>query len=346
MQNGIEKIKYLLQYLLRKWMILIASGIIGGLVGIGYATLQKAKYEARLTFSLEENGNSLTGALSLAAEFGFNLGGGGSDIFSGDNILTVLNSRRIIESVLLSTDTVDGKAETLANQYMDIYKLDFKKTKPIFKDIRYQPNKNRENFTYHEDSILYSLYDNIVKHHLRIKRPDKRLNFYEITFVSRNERYSKVFIEKLIDKSTEFYIELKSRRSRETLEILQARAASMRGGVQRSIENQATIRDENLNPAFAAPNASLQKQQIDATAYARAYEEIFKTLEIARYQYLKNIPLLQIIDQPNYPMKKIKTGRMAAGLVSGFIFGIITLILLVLIAIIKQELSYSKPIKS
>ncbi len=101
-----------------------------------------------------------------------------------------------IEQVFLSVDTISGKPVTLADQYIQYYKIDFSE-KPKIGPISYPPNVKRETFTYHQDSILFTFYNNTIKTHLRVKRPDKRLNFYEITFQSPNERYSKVFTEML-----------------------------------------------------------------------------------------------------------------------------------------------------
>lgn len=322
-KETLRSLKETILYLFSKWWIFLIVGILGGLAGIAYATLEKAKYESRLTFSLEESSGGLSGALSLAAEFGLNIGGSGSDIFSGENIMTILTSRRIIEQVFLSPDTVDGKVATMADRFMQYYKLDYSKTGKTG-PISFPVGSDRSKFSYHQDSILYTFYENAIKKNLRVKRPDKRLNFYEITYVSPNERYSKVFTEKLIDEATTFYIELKSKRARETLDILSERAEAMRGGVKSAIQRQATIRDANVNPAFSGAIANVQQQQVDATAYGKAYEELFKTLELARYQYLKNIPLLQIIDHPNYPMRKIKNGRLKSAVIGGILSGLVT----------------------
>jgi uncharacterized protein involved in exopolysaccharide biosynthesis len=327
-EDIMRDLKDIFLYLFSKWYIILLAGVIGGSAGILYATLNKPKYEAKLTFSLEESGGGLSGALSLAAEFGFNIGGGGSNIFSGDNIINILNSRRIIEEVLLSIDSANGKKVTIADLNMKYSKLDFSKNKKIG-PISFPAGLERSKFSYHQDSILFSFYDNIVKNALRIKRPDKRLNYYEITFVSPDERFSKIFIEKLISSATAFYVELKSKRARETLEILEARSEAMRGGVKSAIQKQAKIKDANLNTAFNDNIAAVQKQQVDAAAFGKAYEEIFKTLELARYQYLQNIPLLQIIDEPNYPIKKIKAGRLKTGIIGAFLLGLVIIIILI-----------------
>jgi hypothetical protein len=44
--------------------------------------------------------------------------------------------------------------------------------------------------------------------------------------------------------------------------------------------------------------------------YGAAYGEMFKNLELARFQYLNEIPLMQIIDAANYPMEKVTSGKL------------------------------------
>ena len=66
------------KYLLRKWYVLLLAGILGGIIGIAYAWLTKPRYQAKMTFALEDNGGGLGSALSLASELGFSFGSGGS----------------------------------------------------------------------------------------------------------------------------------------------------------------------------------------------------------------------------------------------------------------------------
>jgi len=54
----------------------------------------------------------------------------------------------------------------------------------------------------------------------------------------------------------------------------------------------------------------VQKQQTNIQVYGAAYAEMFKNLELARFQYLNEIPLMQIIDHANYPMEKIRSGKL------------------------------------
>ncbi|HSR39790.1 MAG TPA: hypothetical protein VLL95_12825, partial [Phnomibacter sp.] len=74
--------------------------------------------------------------------------------------------------------------------------------------------------------------------------------------------------------------------------------------------------------------SQLQIKQLDASVYGAAYTELFKNLEMARYQFLNDVPLLQVIDEARYPMKRIKPGRLKTGIIVAFIFGFSAILIL------------------
>lgn len=340
-------------FLLGRWWIIVLAGVIGCGLGILITYLEKPKYESHLTFALEEGEGGMGGALSLAAEFGFNLGGS-NNIFEGDNIISLLSSRRIIERVLLSVDTLNGQPITMADFYSRISSDSSKKSskKLSLQELRlskvsFPVGQPSSNFSYLQDSVLMNIYLGLIKDgSLNVGKPDKKLNLYEVSVVSPNERFTKVFTDKLIRETTEFYTELKSRKSRETLEILEQRVAQTKGNLGSAITSRAAIQDANINPAFQRAQAELQEKQADISAYGGAYGELYKNLELARYQYLKDIPLLQIIDGADYPMKNLKKGKLKTGIIYGLISGFLSVFLLTLIFIIVTEFKRSSEKKN
>jgi hypothetical protein len=299
----------------RKWWLFLIIGIVGGLAGIFYAASQKMMFESRLTFAIDAGSTEggASGALNLAAQFGFALGAG-QNMFEGDNILEILKSRRIIERVFLSTDTFNSKENTLAEYYMDISGIREGMKLKNQGDLHLLPGAKKGALTYKQDSLLSSLYFLFAEKHIVADRVDKKLSIYELKVKSVDERFSKIFTDRLIQQAGDFYTDITSKKDRETLEILEQRVASLKSNVGQSIDTKIAGEDANVNPAFAAAQAPGLKQQYNIKAYGEAYGEMFKTLEMARYQYLKKIPLVQIIDQADYPMKKIKKGKLVTGL--------------------------------
>jgi len=313
----------------KKWWLFVIMGLIGGLIGSWYAGKQKALYESQMTFSLEEGSEGgMGGAFSLAAEFGFNLGSS-SGAFSGDNIVSIITSRKMVEQTLLFVDTLNGKPVTIADQYLEIFgfKKGFEKDLRL-KNINFPPGLPRDKFTYLQDSLLFLMYHNILKVALIAGKPNKKLNQYEIKMKTTDERFSKIFPEILIKQTITFYTELRSKKSRETLEILEERVASLKGSLNSSIGARAATQDANINPAFSAAQAPLQRKDAEIRVYGSAYGELFKNLELARYSYLKNMPLLQIIDEPKYPLLKTKLGRLKTAVVGSLIMGFLTVVIL------------------
>lgn len=305
-----------IKFLFRKWWLFLIIGFLSGLGGVFYASLQKPVYQSRLTFALDAGANdgSLSSAMSLAAQFGFGFGGGQS-MFDGDNILEILKSRRIIENVFLSTDTFNGKVYTLADYYLQISGLRLAlDKKPHLKNISFPPGLKRESLSYLQDSIINNLFINFSSEYIYADRPDKKLSLYQLNVKTPDEKLSKVFTDRLIDMASSFYTEITSKKDKETLEILEQRVLSLKSNVGTSIDTRAAAQDANVNPAFAAAQSQGVKQQYNMQAYGEAYKEMFKTLEMARYQYLKKIPLLQIVDHADYPMKKIKTSKLKSAI--------------------------------
>ena len=328
--------------MLKRWWIIAIAGIIGCTSGYFLAYFEKPKYASHLTFALEDGGSGLGGALSLAAEFGFNLGGS-KNLFEGDNILSLLTSRRIVERVLLSVDTLNGQPITMIDYLKKVSTDSTKKEKQLsekelrLSKISFPAGQPRSGFSYLQDSILMTTYLGFIKGGaLKVAKPDKKLNLYEISVTTGNERYSKVFTDKLIKEATDFYIELKTKKSKETLNILESRVAQTKGNLNSAITSRASIQDANVNPAFQQAQAQVQKKQVDIQAYGGAYGELYKNLELARYQYLKDMPLLQIIDAADYPMERIKRGKMITGIIFGFTITFFVLLLLSLTYIINN----------
>lgn len=298
-----------------KWFFIIAvSVLLFGICGVIYSVFQKPKYESHLTFSLDAGAadGALSSAMNLAAQFGLGLGTGQS-MFDGDNILEIMKSRRMVECVLLSIDTFDKKPSTLIQFFIE--HSDFRKKinkKPHLKNVAFPPGITKAGMNYLQDSILFEVYQEFIKENLSAQRPDKKLSIYEVKVTSLNEQFSKIFTDRIVDSTDGYYIDITSKKDLETLKILENRVSSIKSDVSESIENRAEVMDQNINPAFARVQTPILKQQYNIQAYSEAYKEMFKTLEMARYQYLKKIPLLQVIDHADYPMKKIRLGKVKA----------------------------------
>ena len=320
--------------LLKLWWLFLIVGVIAGIFGIYYASSQKPIYKSRLTFALDDGDNGGIGNfLNLASQFGINIGSG-KDIFAGDNILEIMRSRRMVESVLLSTDTIENKPYTLIEYYLEKSREGTKPGKN--NSIHFPVGQQRSTFTYQQDSVLYRIYQGFAQNNLLAQRPDRKLGIYEVNVLSLNEKFTKDFTDRIVAQTNAFYIEIRTKKAKETLDVLEGRVASMKGNLNSSITEKAAVQDVNINPAFSAAQVPVLKQQTNIQVYGAAYGEMFKNLELARFQYLNEIPLMQIIDKANYPMEIIKLGKLKAAIMFAVLAELLLLVIWGLAQLIKK----------
>lgn len=298
---------WLIRQILRLWWVFLLIGMVGGIAGYLYAKSQKLAYKSHLTFALDEGKSGSNSIINLASEFGLNFGSG-SSVFSGDNILNIIKSRHIVESVLASVDTFQNKPTTLAEYYLQI--TGYYKNKKEGDKIYFPAGMSKENYNYRQDSLLKLLYVSFSGNLISAERPDKRLGIYEINVSTPDEKLTKDFTDRLVKQSNSFYSEIRTKKAIHTLTVLEARADTLKRKLNYSINRKADAQDVNINPTFSKAQVPITEQQANIQVYGAAYAELFKNLELARFQYLNDIPLMQIIDQANYPMEKIQHSKL------------------------------------
>jgi hypothetical protein len=158
-----------------------------------------------------------------------------------------------------------------------------------------------------------------------------------VNVTTGDEKLSKVFTDRLITETNNFYIEISSKKSKQTLDVLEARVAAMKGNLNNSISSKASSQDANLNPALSSSQVPIVKQQVNMQVYSAAYGEMFKNLELARFQYLNKLPLMQIIDPADYPMKKIRANKLKTAIVFSVVSCFLVILVLWMIGLFKLK---------
>ena len=283
----ILKLKDWFHYLLNKWKTILIAGILGGILGFTYAYFKKPVYTAETTFVLEEGdsgGGGLGAYAGLASMAGIDLGGGGNGIFQGDNILQLYKSRRMIQETLLSPDTFNNNAQLLIDHYITFNKLkEAWGKKPQLANISFQSKPS--SLTRLQDSVITQVVNDINKNYLVVAKPDKKLSIISVKVNAKDEAFAKAFADRIVKTVNDFYVNTKTKKSAENLAILQFQADSIKRVLNYSISGVAAAVDANpnSNPAFQTLRVPSQKKQLDVQVNAKAYEEILKNLEIAKF---------------------------------------------------------------
>ncbi|HTH82219.1 MAG TPA: hypothetical protein VL490_04770 [Mucilaginibacter sp.] len=303
--DRIGDVKYLLQF--KKTLLVVI--IIGALAGAFAAWYKAPTYTARLTFVIDDSKSSggAGGLSALAGLAGFDLNGlgGASGVLAGDNVQELIKSHKLIQATLLSAY---DSTQTLADRYAAVYKLDKKwlKYSPDEKIIRFP--LNGKNKTRLQDSLLHEMTELILADEFGIAKTDKKLGFFEVNVTMKDERLAQLFCSRMIKQSTDFFITTKTKRLRDNVQRLQQRADSI-GAILNNRTYTAAAANQNvidLNPAYSSANANVEVKERNKIVLSTVYSETVKNLEASKTMLAQETPTVQIVDEPELPLKKNK----------------------------------------
>jgi predicted nucleotidyltransferase len=343
LKDLISKVKTWYGFLLSKFWIILVCGLIGGLIGYAYAYNKKTSYSAVTTFVLEDGGSNASplGNLGgLASMVGVDLGGGGGGIFQGDNILELYKSRTMIEKTLMSKVDSNGEKILLIDLYINLKGLRGKwKDDDKLKTIQF---KNLIPGDRLRDSVLGVVVQDINDHFLNVAKLDKKLSIIRAEVKAPEEFFAKAFNDQIVKNVNDFYVQTKTQKSLQNVQILQHKADSVRSIMNGSINTAAAVLDAtpNINPTRQAQRtAPSQRSQFSAETNKAVLGEMVKNLEISKMALLKETPLIQVIDKPIFPLAKERFGKVKGVVIGGFIAGLIA-ILFISFKLFFRKISY------
>jgi RNase H-fold protein (predicted Holliday junction resolvase) len=217
----------------------------------------------------------------------------------------------MIKNTLLTTFD-DQKDITIADEYARTSKLSQAWGDKYNNGVPITFPKNTDSYTRLQDSLIQVIINRISEKELAVGKPDKKLSFFEATVTMHNEKLTQVFTTRLIDEATRFYIETKTKRQRNNVDRLQVRADSIETLLNRKTYIATAANDIMLdkNPAYITQNVAIELKQRDKGVLQSIYGEIVKNLEISRTMLLQETPTFQIVDEPELPLKKNRTGYL------------------------------------
>lgn len=339
LKDIILSINSYLRLLTKNWLLILLCSFIGALAFFLYTVYGPTKYKAQVSFVVDEDraGVGLGAASGILSQLGLSLGdfANSGGFFQGDNIIEFLKSRSMVDKTMLSEVNLEGKVDLLVNHYISIngFREKWARDKRL-KNIVFRDTVG----IYLQDSLMAGFYKKINKKHLKISKKDKRLNILGITFESRDERFAKAFAETLIQNASDFYIQTKTLRSKENLEVLTHQVDSVREELNAAIQGVATATDANPNPnrAFQKLRVASQMRTVDVQANTEILKELVKNQELAKITLRNERPIIQILDRPILPLETNKFGKVKATIIGGFLGGFLICLILLIRRIYRQ----------
>ena len=272
--------------------------------------------------------NSMGDLTSLASLAGINASSfiDASSLFQIDNIQELYRSNSMIKKTLLSKSKIDKKDILIIERFIKAENLEKKWTSVGFNIKNLSSNKTSRV----QDSLIKDLVKLIKKEYLVVDKPSRKTTILEIGFDHKDEILAKTFNENLVQIVNQFYNKTKTLKTGVNLKILQRQSDSVKIVLDTSIMLLAEIDQSipNANPLSKVNLVPYQKVMIDVQTNSAIYGELLKQLELAKVTHRNNMPLIQVIDKPSYPLensrwKLFKT--LIYGLIFGFSFSIFSL---------------------
>jgi hypothetical protein len=325
--------------------------LIGAALGLAYSIFKPVRYNAEITFSVEDS-KSIGGGLlsSLGGSIGMDIGsltGAGNGVLSGDNVLSLLKSKSMMAECLKSPYPVSNNIVskdsnkqaavanyTIADRYADVYGLREKwaGNDKIGRVIYFgQPDQNMRL----QDSLLKLIIKRIEEKELSVVKPDKKLSFFNIAINTKDELMSLLITQRIIKIATDFYVNAKVGRLKNNIERLEKRTDSIS-----NLLNQQTYSATedarlllNVNPADINAPVYSEISQRDKMVLTTIYAELMKNLEVSKAALIQETPTVQIVDQTGFPLERIET-KWYEGI---FLGAILSLLAITSLLLFRQE---------
>ena len=325
-----------LNYLLSKWLFIFLAGLLGGVIGLWIAFRSTPTYSATTTFVVEsgESGGGLRQFAGMAAMAGIDIGGNAGGLFQGDNIMELYKARKMITQTLLSK-TYPDSSELLVERYIRSNGLleAWEETPELLAlDFRVDNSSLSQPALRLRDSVLNKFVNNIKEDMLIVDKPDRNLSIIRVNVISKDEVFAKVFNENLVKEVNDFYIQTKTKKSKNNIAILEEKVDSVKAVMERAIYSVAKVSDQtpNLNPTRQIQRlAPTQEAQFSAESNKAILSQLLQNLELSKMSLLQEQPLIQLVDQPVYPLPVTRLGKIKSIIIGGFLFGLLSISLLI-----------------
>lgn len=248
----------------------------------------------------------------------------------------------MIESALLQPSSSDSSI-LLLDRYLTMTGTSerWMKTNPNLMKIDFANNANSIKRRL-RDSILQKVIQDINKNNLAVGKLDKKSSIIKVDVKSTDEVFSKEFNEALVDQVNRFYIATKTKKSLNNILILQRKTDSVRSVMNGAIAASATIADAtpNLNPTRQSQRLiPSQRSQISAETNKAILAQLVQNLEMTKMALLKETPLIQVVDQPTYPLHVDKASKLKYLLFGLFLGSFCSVVVLLTIKSLRDLMS-------
>ncbi|UTA70150.1 hypothetical protein [Emticicia sp. 21SJ11W-3] len=325
-----------------EWRLLLISIAIGTLGSIIFdiKNFKESQYYGELHFNLESgssNQNAMGSFAGIASAFGVgNMGGSQSnDLFSGGNFTSVISSKALYERALMKEVVVNNRKVLFINYYKDSSDISrkewagdwFKAANTAAIKFRFKP-KSPDQFSKPENEIVTAIYEKLVKQ-TTMAPLDKNGSIMVLSANTNSEMLTKIWLETLLKTLEEFYIEVRTKKTKEIYDIQVGRLRELEGKLSSADRQLAITTYQNLNAVDPTAPMRQQQQNRNNSFISNQYYTQMASVENLRMLLIHQTPLFTMLQPVRLPLIRkdyIIGGSSKLGAFLGFFICVVFII--------------------
>lgn len=289
-----------------------ASGLLLGYLAGHF--LIKPKYRALYIIAAEEE--QTPGIERLAAQIGFDMGlANPGGVFRGESLVQLFLTRSMLERALLTPMTHNGTSTTPAALF---FASTPHSKKERFRGVTFVPDQRGKDPL--ADSALYLTQKYVREKVLSVDKPDKKMGFIHVRCTHADGPLAAAFSQILINTVKNFYVESVTAKARNNVDVLRNEADSVQKLLMGNLVASASAYDLNVNPVWESMRIAQNRSVINLQVSVALYAELMKNLKLAEIALRKQTPLIQVIEQPMFPLERAGLKPWQTSLALGLLF--------------------------
>jgi hypothetical protein len=196
--------------------------------------------------------------------------------------------------------------------------------------VYFTGNEEKQGYSLSQDSFLAKVSADLTKTNLQVAKMDKKLAIVSVSFTGEDQWFAKNFTQILTQNVTEFYVETKTGQMRKNVKMMEHKVDSVKQALGQAMYGVASEVDGNQFLVRGVAKVPQAKKQLEIQVLSTMYGELIKNLELSRTMMAKDQPLIQLIDQPRFPLEKKKTSKLIAAIGGSFFSFFLAVIYLLL----------------
>ena len=326
----------IIPFIRKNYRVILIGSLVGLFSGL-YIELYKNNnifYKSDIVFIMDSENGASGGALSdLASSFGLSANFGGNNaLFSGENFRELLKTKAIFRRALLKKVIWNGKQEIFANIFLKKSRIEEFEWSNLPQDFYIHRFKSSElkDLDVQDRNILDMIYLHL-KEKTSLVSENQKSSFLKLSVETRNDTLSYVWSKLYLKTVTDFYIDTKTKKSKELLVIMSSRVDSLRSALYFTQGKLANFQDQNQQIIFQKAKVISERLQMNSTQLQSMYLESVRNLDNLKFSLIKESPLLNIISDTELPLSptpKSKGTITFLGTLLGFFFSCIIVYLI------------------